>query len=805
MKKKFLVVLLALTMVFAFSAAALADDVTSTNENFTWQVNGKTVSGNSVDIAEAGNIAFSVNISSQNGDAKLSDVSLSATGIDLSNTNNSTNASDNETANLSVGKKIVKLTVSYKVQVGEESAQDKTTTKDLTIYVGNDNLSLDSVTLSAAVGGDAQATATISGSNVTGHVDSSVTAVDLTAKVSKNAKVQFGTSGNNDGEDKVTLNYNKSDIYQDANITVTAENGKTQTYDVKVYRDYDDTSLTINGEEPDKRGDFTFIYPFDTKKSDTLEFTPVFAGEIDIDNDEDDINVRYRNGKIVVEFDTAPKGDYSFDITITALNGDDETYGFYLEQGEAVQLDNMDIMIGDDNTRNDLDFTMYPNRFDEDVYDYYVFVPWDKEYKNDVDVFINAEFDSKDYTVKCGSKSMKDDDFINVGSVADGDKETFTLTVTNDDTKETSEYTVTVYYGAEKADDTATLRDLDARYGSSFRTAATISPSFSSSVYNYIVSVPAKTDEVRLELRASDSDAIILCNDVEVDGRYITLSDLKSGENKFQVVVVAEDRDTTRTYNITVNVGATGLLSNLTFSTNAGSFNFSPVFASGTYNYVANVPNSVTTLYVTPTAVDDDYTIRVYKGSADAQTVRSGRTSTGVALTEGLNEVKIYVYQSGSSKTYTLNIYRQPANPNYQVSVQNLYVNGTAKTLNAVNIKGNNFLKLRDLAYLLDGTSKQFNVTYTESINTAHIHSLTSYVNDPQNPVNQPITLSRPQLSSQKVTLDGSNAYPIAYNVAGSNYVNLRQVCAMLDIGLTYSAATNTVTITTANSYTPGL
>ena len=152
-----------------------------------------------------------------------------------------------------------------------------------------------------------------------------------------------------------------------------------------------------------------------------------------------------------------------------------------------------------------------------------------------------------------------------------------------------------------------------------------------------------------------------------------------------------------------------------------------------------------------------------------------------------------------------MNIYRQPANPNYQVSVQNLYVNGTAKTLNAVNIKGNNFLKLRDLAYLLDGTSKQFNVTYTESINTAHIHSLTSYVNDPQNPVNQPITLSRPQLSSQKVTLDGSNAYPIAYNVAGSNYVNLRQVCAMLDIGLTYSAATNTVTITTANSYTPGL
>lgn len=800
MKKKFLVVLLALTMVFAFSAAALAVDKTQQDENATVRI---TYCGETVTFDSSTN-SRDIYLDKWEDQTQKEIEVIPSSGYELVNGTTSVNITGAQTAQK--GEQELTCTISYTLkETGTENTTSYEFEKTLVAYVGDNDTSIKSIDLSVDKG-HAQDITNPSGTTLTGHVDQDATNVTVKVTSADNAKVAFknGTA-NSDNVTETTLSFGNNKAVL-CTIVVTPENGATaKEYSLTINKDYDDTSLTINGEKPDKRGDFTFIYPFDTKKSDTLEFTPVFAGEIDIDNDEDDINVRYRNGKIVVEFDTAPKGDYSFDITITALNGDDETYGFYLEQGEAVQLDNMDIMIGDDNTRNDLDFTMYPNRFDEDVYDYYVFVPWDKEYKNDVDVFINAEFDSKDYTVKCGSKSMKDDDFINVGSVADGDKETFTLTVTNDDTKETSEYTVTVYYGAEKADDTATLKDLDARYGSSFRTAATISPSFSSSVYNYIVSVPAKTDEVRLELRASDSDAIILCNDVEVDGRYITLSDLKSGENKFQVVVVAEDRDTTRTYNITVNVGATGLLSNLTFSTNAGSFNFSPVFASGTYNYVANVPNSVTTLYVTPTAVDDDYTIRVYKGSADAQTVRSGRTSTGVALTEGLNEVKIYVYQSGSSKTYTLNIYRQPANPNYQVSVQNLYVNGTAKTLNAVNIKGNNFLKLRDLAYLLDGTSKQFNVTYTESINTAHIHSLTSYVNDPQNPVNQPITLSRPQLSSQKVTLDGSNAYPIAYNVAGSNYVNLRQVCAMLDIGLTYSAATNTVTITTANSYTPGL
>lgn len=793
MKKKFLVVLLALTMVFAFSVAALADDViktpdpTTTIEITVGDSTATLSNGNATVYPTNGATSASVTVTDRNATNTITGHINYDSGNSTINSSGYSKVSGNITYDITSGDP--GETKSYKIDF------------TLEVYNGNSDNNLQSVTLINAVGGDAMEKVEVSGTTLTGHVDQNVSKV--TVRVTAASNTQVTINGNTASSQEITLS-NKATAFD---IVVTAANGQSKPYKMTIIKDYDDTSLTINGEDPDRRGDFTFIYPFDTKKSDTLEFTPVFAGEIDIDNDEDDINVRYRNGKIVVDFDTAPKGDYSFDITITALNGDDETYGFYLEQGEAVQLDNMDIMIGDDNTRNDLDFTMYPNRFDEDVYDYYVFVPWDKEYKNDVDVFINAEFDSKDYTVKCGSKSMKDDDFINVGSVADGDKETFTLTVTNDDTKETSEYTVTVYYGAEKADDTATLRDLDARYGSSFRTAATISPSFSSSVYNYIVSVPAKTDEVRLELRASDSDAIILCNDVEVDGRYITLSDLKSGENKFQVVVVAEDRDTTRTYNITVNVGATGLLSNLTFSTNAGSFNFSPVFASGTYNYVANVPNSVTTLYVTPTAVDSGYSISITNlNKSAAQSVISGRTSTGIALNEGLNEIRITVYSSSSNfKNYTLNIYRQPANPNYQVSVQNLYVNGTAKTLNAVNIKGNNFLKLRDLAYLLDGTSKQFNVTYTESINTAHIHSLTSYVNDPQNPVNQPITLSRPQLSSQKVTLDGSNAYPIAYNVAGSNYVNLRQVCAMLDIGLTYSAATNTVTITTANSYTPGL
>lgn len=794
MKKKFLVVLLALTMVFAFSAAALAEgEITKPDATTTIKI---TVGDSTAELSDGKATVYPTT-----GDTTVG-VTVTDSNYSLSIAGATFNVSSGTI--ISSGHSQISGYITYTI-TSQEPSSVKSYKIDATldVYNGSGNTDLQSVTLASATGGDAMEKVEASGTTLTGHVDQNVSKVIVNVTVASNTGVTI--DGASVTKKEITLN-SKATAFD---IVVTAQNGQSKTYKMTIIKDYDDTSLTIKDVDgpTGSKNIFSTTYPFGTKKNATLEFTPTCYGDITIDNDEDDITVKYRNGKIVVEFDTTPKGDYSFDITVKALNGDKEYYRFDLDEGEAVQLEDMNIMIGDDNSRNDLDYIMFPSKFDEDVYDYYVFVPWDdsKDYEDSVDVYISTEY-GKNLTVKHGANKFDDDidDYIKVGSVNDGDKETFTITVTADKSNDSSKYNVTVYYGSEKSSDSATLKDIKATYGKNFKTKATISPSFSSSVYNYIVSVPAKTEEVLLELTASDRDAVILCNDEIVDGD-ITLSDLKAGENKFKVVVVAENCDDTKTYNITVNVGATGLLSNLGFSTNAGTFNFSPVFASGTYNYVANVPNSVTTLYVTPTAIDDDYTIRVYKGSTDAQTVKSGKTSTGIALTEGLNEVKVYVYQSGSSKTYTLNIYRQPTAPNYQVSVQNLYVNGTAKTLNAVNIKGNNFLKLRDLAYLLNGTSKQFNVTYTESINTAHIHSLTAYVNDPQNPVNQPITLTRPQLSSQKVTLDGSTAYPIAYNVAGSNYVNLRQVCAMLDIGLTYSAATNTVTITTANSYTPGL
>jgi hypothetical protein len=79
----------------------------------------------------------------------------------------------------------------------------------------------------------------------------------------------------------------------------------------------------------------------------------------------------------------------------------------------------------------------------------------------------------------------------------------------------------------------------------------------------------------------------------------------------------------------------------------------SPVFAAGTYNYVATVLNAVASVTVTPTCATAT-SIRV-----NGTTVASGVASGAIALATGVNEIIVTVLQTGkTNKTYTIYISR---------------------------------------------------------------------------------------------------------------------------------------------------
>ena len=58
-------------------------------------------------------------------------------------------------------------------------------------------------------------------------------------------------------------------------------------------------------------------------------------------------------------------------------------------------------------------------------------------------------------------------------------------------------------------------------------------------------------------------------------------------------------------------------------------------------------------------------------------------------------------------------------------------------------------------------------------------------------------------ISSQPVTVDGKPVQVTAYNIDGSNYFKLRDMAAILDVGVWFDAAANTVRIEPDKKYDP--
>jgi hypothetical protein len=130
-------------------------------------------------------------------------------------------------------------------------------------------------------------------------------------------------------------------------------------------------------------------------------------------------------------------------------------------------------------------------------------------------------------------------------------------------------------------------------------------------------------------------------------------------------------------------------------------------------------------------------------------------------------------------------------------------VDGNVISFEAYNINGNNYFKLRDLAKAISGSRKQFEVVWDAPKGVINLEP------------NKPYTsvggeLRKGDGSSKKYTQGNSRIYKggqevslTAYNIGGNNYVKLRDIAALLDIGVVWDSATSTIKIDTNTSYSP--
>jgi hypothetical protein len=137
------------------------------------------------------------------------------------------------------------------------------------------------------------------------------------------------------------------------------------------------------------------------------------------------------------------------------------------------------------------------------------------------------------------------------------------------------------------------------------------------------------------------------------------------------------------------------------------------------------------------------------------------------------------------------------------LTTADIYVNGEKAEVSAYNISGNNYMKLRDIAALLDGSGKQFDVIWNQDTKTIEITSGQVYTPIGGELVPAESGVKTPESTSASLIMDSNKLEFSAYNIDGYNYIKLRDIAQVLDFGAEWDSGTGSVVIDTTKSYTP--
>ena len=128
-------------------------------------------------------------------------------------------------------------------------------------------------------------------------------------------------------------------------------------------------------------------------------------------------------------------------------------------------------------------------------------------------------------------------------------------------------------------------------------------------------------------------------------------------------------------------------------------------------------------------------------------------------------------------------------------SINTLIIDGEHHEFPAVNFGGFNFLKLRDIAMLLNGTEASFGIGFNSTANTITITSGMAYspVGGELDPL---VGITQNAVASQQTLIvDGRTVDVVAFNIGGFNYFRLRDIAVLIGFGVEFNDATGEITL----------
>ena len=130
-------------------------------------------------------------------------------------------------------------------------------------------------------------------------------------------------------------------------------------------------------------------------------------------------------------------------------------------------------------------------------------------------------------------------------------------------------------------------------------------------------------------------------------------------------------------------------------------------------------------------------------------------------------------------------------------------VDGENVDFDAYNIAGNNYFKLRDLAFVLSGSEKQFEVVYDKEQDAIFLTSGDEYTEIGGEMTAKGEGNKTPLVTKQTIFLDEEEVAFTAYNIDGNNYFKLRDIGEAFDFGVDWDGTAKTISIDTSKEYTP--
>lgn len=136
-------------------------------------------------------------------------------------------------------------------------------------------------------------------------------------------------------------------------------------------------------------------------------------------------------------------------------------------------------------------------------------------------------------------------------------------------------------------------------------------------------------------------------------------------------------------------------------------------------------------------------------------------------------------------------------------SASAVYVDGQQISFNAYTIDGNNYFKLRDIAYALSNTPKQFDLSWDATTNSISIVTGQPYTEAATTGAALTLGAKSAAPVTANVFLNGSRLNARAYSIDNSTYFKLRDLGEALNFNVGWE--NNAVSISTAGVYEPSI